>query len=75
MSDSESEQQTLDNSTMTWQEFLIECVRARPCLYDKYDVIFSDTRGVKANAWGEIVGELIAAGFTTIKNKPTSEYT
>lgn len=72
MSDSDTAQ--LDSSIMTWQEFLIELIRMRPCLYDKYDPDFSDTRGVKTTAWDDISKELIGAGYTELNGKITGVY-
>lgn len=66
------DEEELQSDTMTWQEYLIECVRCRPCLYSKYDKEYQDTRGVKENGWQEVAELMVAAGFTNIKGKPTS---
>lgn len=71
---SDSEVESIDATNMSWQEFLIELVRYRPCLYDKYCKEYADTRGVKATAWQEVADEMINAGFTSIKGKATGVY-
>lgn len=63
--------ETLKPAEMSWQEYLIELVRCRPCLYDKYHPEYQDTRGVKKNAWDEIASGMKEAGFVLLNKSIT----
>ena len=43
-------------------ELLIELVRSRPCLYDKKDPNYKDSRGVRANNWADIAKLMVESG-------------
>ena len=47
-----------DKENTSWQELLIELVRASPCLYDKSHPDFFDDRGTKAHCWKRIAEQL-----------------
>ena len=72
--ENEDIQQQCSPDQMTWQEMLIELVRVRPCLFDKSHRDYSDTRGVKQNNWADVANALVEAGFTVLKDLPTSKY-
>lgn len=52
-----------ESGRTSWQELLIEAVRARPALYDKAHKDYKDVRGVKYNLWNDIFSEMVAHGF------------
>ena len=63
-----------DKENTSWQELLIELVRASPCLYDKSHPDFFDDRGTKAHCWKRIAEQLKEAGYDNIKGEPTGGY-
>lgn len=70
---SSSDEEPTDTSSITWQEFLIELVRARACLYDKCHPDYFDTRGAKANNWEDVARLLKEAGFAKLGQDTTGE--
>ena len=70
MSDVES---CYNKENISWQELLIELVRANPCIYEKSHRDYYDDQGVKANCWKKISDSMIKAGFESIKGDPTSK--
>lgn len=42
----------------SWQEIIIEAVRARPCLWDKLHPNYKDTRTIKKNNWMDVASLL-----------------
>ena len=69
-----SGEEEIDMAAITFQEFLIELVRARPCLYDKTHPDYFDTRGVKANNWEDVAHQLLEAGFSKLGESKTGGY-
>ena len=68
----ESVMEAIDCNAMSWQEFLIECVRNIPALWSKYDRDYYDNKNVKPNGWKEVASSMRSAGFTYIKGLETS---
>ncbi|XP_046849408.1 uncharacterized protein LOC124442935 [Xenia sp. Carnegie-2017] len=44
-----------------WQEILIELVRERRCLWDKFHPDYKDTRNIKKNNWKDVAREMKVA--------------
>lgn len=52
-----------------WQEILIELVRERQCLWDKFHPDYKDARNIKRNNWKDVTRELNLA--TNIEHSGT----
>lgn len=71
---SEDEGTAANPNHMSWQEFLIELVRARPAVYDKHHRDYKEGRGIKVNLWKDISDSMVDAGFLSLKGSATSMY-
>ena len=68
MASSEDETE-INKNAITWQEFLIEAVRARPALYSKNSRDYFDSTVTK-NLWRDVTGMLLGAGFSVLNGDP-----